>query len=70
MENKSSVNRRPFFLLKRQVIKFGTGDCALVPPEAGRGSIHFFMPLIFVNQGGFSATTVGLPWAVVRLQAS
>jgi len=51
MENKSSVNERPF-CSKRQVIKFGYRRLRARSIK-GHGST-FFMPLIFVNQGLFS----------------
>lgn len=59
MENKSSVNERPFLL---QPSSYQVWVQAIVRSfyQAGHGSIHFFMPLIFVNQYGFSATAVGI----------
>lgn len=59
MENKSSVNERPFLL---QALSYQVWVQAIARSfyQAGHGSIHFFMPLIFVNQWGFSATAVGI----------
>jgi len=53
MENKSSVNERPF-LLQASSYQVWVQAIARSFYQAGHGSIHFFMPLIFVNKGLFS----------------
>lgn len=59
MENDYGVNHRPFLLQQssRQVWVQATGRALY---QAGYGSIQFFIPLIFVNQVGLSATAVGI----------
>ena len=54
-----SVNQLPSLLqsLSRQVWLQAIGRALY---QAGYGSIQFFIPLIFVNQVGLSATTVGI----------
>lgn len=59
MENQSSVNLRPF-LLQPSSYQVWVQAIARSLYEAGHGSVRFFMPLIFVNQLGFSATVVGM----------
>ncbi len=59
MENQSVVNPRPF-LLQRSSHQVWVQALARALYQAGYGSIQFFMPLIFVNQLGFSATVVGI----------
>lgn len=59
MENDYSVNHLPFLLQpsSRQVWVQAVGRGLY---QAGYGSIQFFIPLIFVNQVGLSATAVGI----------
>lgn len=59
MENDCSVNHLPFLLQpsSRQVWVQAVGRLLY---QAGYGSIQFFIPLIFVNQVGLSATAVGI----------
>jgi len=59
LENDSSVNHLPSLLQpsSRQVWVQAVGRALY---QAGYGSIQFFIPLIFVNQVGLSATTVGI----------
>jgi MFS family permease len=54
-----SIDRLPSLLpsLSRQV---GVQAIGRTLYQAGYGSIQFFIPLIFVNQVGLSATTVGI----------
>lgn len=59
MENGSSVNHLPALLqsMSRQVWIQALGRSLY---QAGYGLIQFYIPLIFVNQVGLSATSVGL----------
>ena len=59
MENGSSINHPPFLLQpsSRQIWVQAAGRSLY---QAAYGSIQFFIPLIFVNQVGFSATAVGI----------
>ncbi|MBD2777953.1 MFS transporter [Iningainema tapete] len=59
MENQSIVNARPF-LLQPSSYQVWVQALARSLYIAGHGTMHFFMPLIFVNQLGMSATVVGL----------
>lgn len=59
MEHQGSINTRPF-LLQSSSYQVWVQAIARFLYQAGHGSIHFFIPLIFVNQLGFSATIVGL----------
>ena len=56
METNSHVEHLPFSL-SRQVWVQAVGRSLY---QAGYGSIQFFIPLIFVNQVGLSATAVGI----------
>lgn len=58
MENQNSVNFRPF-LLQASSYQVWVQALARLLYQAGYGTIQFFIPLIFVNQLGFSATVVG-----------
>jgi len=65
MENKSSVNERPPSV---KLSSLGTGDCALVLSSGTwLNSLLYAADLL---QGAFQQPQLGLPWAVVRLQAS
>lgn len=59
MENDCSINQKQFLLQpsSRQVWVQAIGRLLY---QAGYGSIQFFIPLIFVNQVGLSATVVGI----------
>jgi MFS family permease len=59
VENQSQINTRPF-LLQSSSYQVWAQAIARLLYQAGHGTIHFFLPLIFVNQLGFSATVVGL----------
>ncbi len=59
MENQSVVHPRPF-LLQPSSYQVWVQALARSLYQAGYGSIQFFIPLIFVNQLGFSATVVGI----------
>ena len=66
MENQSFVNPRPF-LLQPSSSQVWVQALARSLYQAGYGSIQFFIPLIFVNQLGFSATVVGLSMGIGAL---
>ncbi|MBR8832676.1 MAG: MFS transporter [Stigonema ocellatum SAG 48.90 = DSM 106950] len=59
MENESLINYRPF-LLQPSSYQVWVQALGRSLYQAGYGTIQFFMPLIFVNKLGFSATSVGI----------
>ncbi|MBO3461806.1 MFS transporter [Aetokthonos hydrillicola] len=59
MENQISVSPRPF-LLQASSYQVWIQVIGRILHQVGHGSIHFFMPLIFVNELHFSATMIGL----------
>jgi len=65
---QSSVNEHCFFLLSESSYQVWVRTRSFY--QAGHGSIHFFMPFDFLSMRAFQQPQLGLPWAVVRLQAS
>jgi len=59
VENQSIVNPRPF-LLQPSSYQVWMQALARSLYQVGHGTMQFFIPLIFVNQLGFSATVVGM----------
>ncbi|MEC4815830.1 MAG: MFS transporter [Scytonema sp. PMC 1069.18] len=59
MENQSHINAKPF-LLQPSSYQVWMQALARLLYQAGYGNFQFFIPLIFVNQLGFSATVVGI----------
>jgi len=59
VEDDCSVNHLPF-LLQPSSCQVWVQAIARALYQAGYGSIQFFIPLIFVNQVGLSATAVGI----------
>jgi MFS family permease len=59
VENQSIINPQPF-LLQRSSSQVWVQALGRALYQTGYGTIQFFIPLIFVNQLGFSAAVVGM----------